>query len=134
MWNWNVKQAFVWISVDFPTPSRVSRQRSRARETLRAAQLAAAVLTVPACCLLLPQHHNSILLWDAILRSPNESLLVMKELRAEYPLTDVQKELRGRALNVTVGWDLMPIIGVLRQGGGSEHNRYSFQLPPSYQM
>ena len=24
VWNWNVKQAFVWIAVDFPTPSRVS--------------------------------------------------------------------------------------------------------------
>ena len=23
LWNWNVKQAFVWIAVDFPTPSRV---------------------------------------------------------------------------------------------------------------
>lgn len=22
VWNWNVKQAFVWIAVDFPTPTR----------------------------------------------------------------------------------------------------------------
>jgi len=72
-------------------------------------------------------------LWDAIIRNKDDSLVQRKDMRAEYPLTDVQKELRGRTLNVTVGWDLMPIVGVLRQGGGSAHNRYQITLPASYQ-
>ena len=115
------------------------------------------------------QSHNAILLWDAIIRNKDDSLVQRRDMRAEYPLTDVQKELRsassstqhssvpphcvtqprtawqltacgccgvvvsrGLTLNVTVGWDLMPIVGVLRQGGGSQHNRYQVTLPASY--
>ena len=36
VWNWNVKQAFVWIAVDFPTPSRVHPSTPHPHLTTRA--------------------------------------------------------------------------------------------------
>ena len=45
--------------------------------------------------------------------------------------TDIQPELSGRNVNVTIGWDLMPVVELIRQGGGLTHNHYELAIPTS---
>jgi len=50
LWNWNVKQAFVWIAVDFPTPSRVSSTTTHSNHTHRLTYQHSSVLLRSLCC------------------------------------------------------------------------------------
>ena len=163
LWNWNVKQAFMWIAVDFPTPSRVSTRQYRAPRQHRPPQLlpSCSWYTLVAVYCAESQRHSLVgrrhsqqgrLAGTA----EGHASRVPAHRRAEgaqvgtthahsaYQRLTIAPRLiarcggcdwlcRGRTLNVTVGWDLMPIVGVLRHGGGSAHNSYQITLPSSYQ-
>jgi hypothetical protein len=42
----------------------------------------------------------------------------VRNLRQKYPFVDQGKNLRGRALNLTLVWNVMPKVGVRGQGPG----------------
>jgi len=76
-----------------------------------------------------PQPRNSVLVWDATLRSRAESRVKLDAARIKYPLIDQGRELRGAPLSLTLHWDVMPITGALYAGHGGN---YSATLPSAY--
>ena len=74
--------------------------------------------------------HNSVVIWDEILRSREEAVLSLKRTRNEYRLYDRDgTSLKGNALNITVAWNVMPKVGVLYFGEATFPN---VRLPNEY--
>jgi len=89
--SWNTKQIFMYIEAEFYSGGAgAGEPRSRGAE------------------------HNSIVIWDAIVKTREEAVLDLKRARNEYRLYDRDGiSLKGNALNVTVAWNVMPKVGVL---------------------
>lgn len=123
LWHWNVKQAFVYVAAGVgPTPAD-----SDAPGAVPAASKKNQA-TAPAAA-----HATQAILWSRIVRSKSDAHVVRTGLRAEYPyvLTGRGHGLRGAALNLTVGWELTPRVGVLRGGSGGG-GRGVVELPLEY--
>eukprot|EP00808_Paulinella_micropora_P002730 g81618.t1 len=99
LWNWNVKQVFVWVTAQYVTKNSVN---------------------------------NTVVLWDRIIQYEDEAYLSIEEEEVEYPLIDVDKDLRSLPVQLTLQWDVMPNVGFLKQGGGSAHNSQTLTMPARY--
>jgi len=55
---------------------------------------------------------NRAVIWDAIVRSPEEAL-IQQEFSNEYTINDQFSRLRGRNIKASVHYDVMPIVGLL---------------------
>jgi len=75
--------------------------------------------------------HQEVL-WDRIIQRKDHANLNITNERAEYPLIDVERNLRNLHFNVTLRWDIMPTVGMLKQGGGLAHNHHEVVLPGKY--
>ena len=72
---------------------------------------------------------NRIVVWDRIIQSPDEARLLARGNFSKYPILDQKTELRGRVVNLTLHWDVMPYTGVLIAGSGGS---FSARLPDAY--
>mmetsp|Transcript_11858 Transcript_11858/g.19381 ORF Transcript_11858/g.19381 Transcript_11858/m.19381 type:complete len:178 (+) Transcript_11858:104-637(+) len=99
LFNWNVKQLFVWISAEYKTRS---------------------------------YEKNQVILWDTIIEDVSEAHLLLKDEKLKYELTSFEKELRNRKINLTLSWDIMPVVGVLKMQGGQVSNVHQITLPKKY--
>lgn len=84
-------------------------------------------LTLPVILSL--QAVNELVVWDRIITSPADAQLSEVDAWFKYPVVDQRTELRGRLLNLTLHWDVMPYSGLLYTGGGG---RFVARLPASY--
>ena len=59
---------------------------------------------------------SSVSVWDRIVESKEEAHLVLPFVRNKYKLVDNGAGLRGNVVNLTMGWQIMPRVGLLRKG------------------
>jgi signal peptidase complex subunit 3 len=69
-------------------------------------------------------HLNEVVLWDQIVQSRSEAHIAVRNLRQKYPFIDQGKHLRGRELNLTLVWNVMPKVGYLYT------QKQSFRMDP----
>lgn len=140
VFNWNVKQLFVYMTATFETKTNVSclafSEFHSALSAVRASASAPALhLSLHPCFLYKPfrppllQSVNELVVWDRIITSPAEAVLQERDAWFKYPVVDQRTELRGRLLNLTLHWDVMPYSGLLYTGSGG---RFVARLPASY--
>mmetsp|Transcript_12895 Transcript_12895/g.23417 ORF Transcript_12895/g.23417 Transcript_12895/m.23417 type:complete len:180 (+) Transcript_12895:208-747(+) len=99
LFNWNVKQLFVWVSAEYVTRT---------------------------------YKKNQVILWDTIIEDVDEAHLQLKDEKLKYELQSFEKELRNREINLTLSWDIMPVVGVLKMQGGQSSNVHTITLPQKY--
>lgn len=97
VFNWNVKQLFVWISAEYVTRT---------------------------------YEQNQVVLWDLIVQSRDEALIQLKDEKLKYELISFERELKGLSLNLTVNWEVMPVVGVLKKTGRAKSIQVN--LPGKY--
>jgi len=86
VWNWNVKQLFVYILVEHETENTPK---------------------------------NQVVVWDYIAKTQDTSHIFLSKQPLKYGLMAHQDTFRDTKANVTVNWDIMPIIGILKSGSSA---------------
>lgn len=87
LFNWNVKQLFVFIKATWETKTN---------------------------------SHNEQIIWDRIIQSPHDAVLQLNASSPKYLVIDQKAgEIRGKPLNISIHWDVMPYTGTLSLGGAS---------------
>lgn len=56
---------------------------------------------------------NQVVLWDTIIEKQEDAHIIAKSLKQEYQFVDQGKNLRGKPLNITMVWNVMPRVGRL---------------------
>ena len=82
-----------------------------------------------AYCVPSLQARNEMVLWDKIIPQPEDAVLSLSGSFAKYPIIDQHTDLRGRTLNLTLHWDVMPYTGILYFGSSSTQ---AVALPAEY--
>lgn len=59
---------------------------------------------------------NQVVVWDRIIKSPDDALIDEQAIRAEYILADQGYNLKNADVILKVGWDITPIAGLLHGG------------------
>ena len=79
-----------------------------------------------------PQILNEVVIWDRIVSRKEEAHLqiVAPKNWGKYPIIDQRTELRGRLLNLTLHWDVMPYTGILYFG--TAPSTHVVRLPGEY--
>lgn len=72
---------------------------------------------------------NQVIIWDRIVKSPEEAVLKEHNEFVKYALIDQGQELRNKTINLKLMWDHMPLTGRMYVG---EEKKSSFKLPPKY--
>jgi signal peptidase complex subunit 3 len=54
---------------------------------------------------------NQVSLWDRIIERPEDAVLNLPHVRNKYRLIDKGADLRGRAFNLTLTWNVMNKVG-----------------------
>ncbi len=75
------------------------------------------------------QSLNELVVWDRVVTSPGDGRLLEQDAWFKYPVVDQRTEMRGRLLNLTLHWDVMPYSGLLYAGRGGS---FTARLPPAY--
>jgi hypothetical protein len=110
--NWNVKQYFLWVTVDYATPQRTVRDSSSLMF------VCGSYMCISRCCMrhIVPALSNfslfailhfgpspeqhTVTIWDRLITSPwSESKLELDDVKAEYPVMDHQV----RAIKINMG-------------------------------
>jgi signal peptidase complex subunit 3 len=61
-----------------------------------------------------PKNHlNQVVVFDRIIEKRENAVISNKNLRNKYNLVDQGKNLRGKTVNLTVTWHVMPVVGAL---------------------
>ncbi|KAK3240214.1 hypothetical protein CYMTET_49935 [Cymbomonas tetramitiformis] len=64
-----------------------------------------------------PQNQlNQVSLWDRIIEHEDDAVLKLPYVRNKYKLIDQGRNLRGKAVNLTLSWNIMPVSGRLQWG------------------
>ena len=73
---------------------------------------------------------NQVIIWDKIVKSPQEASLKLSNEFVKYALIDQGAELRGKKITLKLMWDHMPLTGRLyvEEQEGSK----PFTLPEEY--
>mmetsp|Transcript_37057 Transcript_37057/g.44799 ORF Transcript_37057/g.44799 Transcript_37057/m.44799 type:complete len:191 (-) Transcript_37057:499-1071(-) len=72
---------------------------------------------------------NQVSLWDRIIENQEDAVLNLPYVRNKYKLIDQGHNLRGRELNLTLFWNIMPFTGRLQWGHQTFPN---ITLPEEY--
>lgn len=86
---------------------------------------------------------NEVTVWDRVIRSKEEAVLHLRNEMTEYPILDTTASMRGARLNVSLQWEVMPLIGMIKAGqprdagpawfyAGNGSLPYSLTLPNRY--
>jgi len=59
---------------------------------------------------------SQVSLWDRIIEHKQDAVLKLPYVRNKYKLVDQGHHLRGRSINLTLYWNIMPFTGRLRWG------------------
>jgi|UniRef100_A0A7S1SWI0 signal peptidase complex subunit 3 len=71
---------------------------------------------------------NQVVVFDKIVEEREAAVITSSNLRNKYNLVDQGKNLKGKTVNVTVTWNVMPVVGALYTRGMSSEAR----LPNRY--
>ncbi|KAA8900863.1 signal peptidase subunit-domain-containing protein [Sphaerosporella brunnea] len=89
LYNWNTKQVFAWLSVQYD-----------GGENLRGVK----------------HSENEAIIWDAILPSQKTSRLSLRNEKAKYNINDIAGKFLERNATVRFGWNVQPHVGALTWG------------------
>jgi hypothetical protein len=154
VFNWNVKQLFVFVTANYQTRAKVRwprgsggarhgaarNRRARSEGGVRGV-CAAAPPSPPLRAYPRPpppsaparrrpsQAVNEVVIWDRVVNNPSEAVLRLAGQFVKYPLMDAGKELRGAPVSLTLHWDVMPITGKLY---GATRGNHTVRLPAAY--
>lgn len=74
---------------------------------------------------------NEVVIYDRILRTPEEFKFALKNIKVKYPLRDEHRgTLAGREVTLSIRYQVMPIFGLLRVS--EIPNKVSFNMPAEY--
>lgn len=75
---------------------------------------------------------NEVIIWDRIVTRKEDAILRIEAPKnwGKYPIIDQKTELRGRLLNLSLHWDVMPYTGILYFGAAPA--TYVARLPTEY--
>uniref|UniRef100_A0A061R218 Signal peptidase complex subunit 3 n=1 Tax=Tetraselmis sp. GSL018 TaxID=582737 RepID=A0A061R218_9CHLO len=71
---------------------------------------------------------NQVVVFDKIVQTRESAVISNKKLRNKYNLVDQGRNLRGRQVNLTVTWQVMPIVGALY----TQSQTFQATLPKEY--
>mmetsp|Transcript_45583 Transcript_45583/g.116611 ORF Transcript_45583/g.116611 Transcript_45583/m.116611 type:complete len:175 (+) Transcript_45583:475-999(+) len=71
---------------------------------------------------------NQVVVFDKIIEDRELAVISSTNLRNKYNLVDQGRNLRGREVNVTVSWQVMPIVGALSKSSAT----FPARLPDEY--
>lgn len=130
LWNWNVKQLFVYIRADYAPNTTNQHEKDNEADTSSSSKK-------KNKSSVWPRVNNRATLWDEIVTSRESSDLQYKNLRADYPLTDIHRLLRGAHLSLSLYVDIMPVVGIIKTVKipitNQQSNNYTMILPSKYQ-
>lgn len=72
---------------------------------------------------------NQVIIWDRIVKSPEEALIKETDEFVKYALIDQGNELRNKTITLKLVWDHMPITGRLYT---ADKTKSTFTLPKKY--
>jgi signal peptidase complex subunit 3 len=72
---------------------------------------------------------NQVIIWDKIIKSPEEAVLKEMNEFVKYALIDQGQELRNKTVSLRLMWDAMPLTGRIYV---SDERKSSFTLPGTY--
>jgi signal peptidase complex subunit 3 len=72
---------------------------------------------------------NRAVIWDRIIRKEEEAL-IQEIVDTKYHLNDQHASLRGKNLKISLNFDVMPIVGLLKIS--QSHCLQSFRMPDKY--
>ena len=75
---------------------------------------------------------NHAVIWDSIIQEEDFLFVKLHAQKSKYPLVDLHSKFRGKPFNLTLYWDVMPWVGLLRPGGGVQHNVATAKMPSAY--
>eukprot|EP00823_Brevimastigomonas_motovehiculus_P006291 TRINITY_DN5164_c0_g1_i1.p1 TRINITY_DN5164_c0_g1~~TRINITY_DN5164_c0_g1_i1.p1 ORF type:complete len:174 (+),score=18.41 TRINITY_DN5164_c0_g1_i1:67-588(+) len=61
---------------------------------------------------------NQMVVWDRIITDKTSAKFSISNQQNKYKLWDLSGKMRNHGVNLTLSWDIMPIVGLLHQGGG----------------
>lgn len=73
---------------------------------------------------------SQVILWDKVVERKEDAVMDIPLLRnrMDYPLVDQGQNLRGREVNLTVEWNVMPLVGYLYR----ESRTFPIEMPEDY--
>ena len=71
---------------------------------------------------------NQVALWDRIIEAREDAVFSLPFVRTKYKLVDQGHNLRGLRANLTLSWNVMPTVGLLKTGSRT----FPLLLPPVY--
>lgn len=71
---------------------------------------------------------NQVVLWDRIVEAREDAAFTLPFVRTKYKLADQGHHLRGLSGNLTLCWNVMPLVGRLRTG----RRAFPLRLPAEY--
>jgi signal peptidase complex subunit 3 len=73
---------------------------------------------------------SSVSVWDRTVENKADAHLQLPFVRNKYKLVDDGTGLRGKSVNLTMGWQIMPRVGVMMKGHTTVP--HAFTLPEEY--
>lgn len=117
LFNWNVKQLYVFLTAEYETAENKLNQVRQ--------------LVIPKLFFL--KHHiiNQVVLWDKIIRRGENANLKLKNMNPTYYFLDDGNGLRGNQnVTLTLSWNITPNAGILPIVAGT--GSHSFSFPKDY--
>jgi len=71
---------------------------------------------------------NEVTVWDKVIKTTEDHKVVDEVFLSKYKLVDNGAGLRGRDVNVTLAWNVMPYIGALYY----QEKTFTAKLPSDY--
>jgi signal peptidase complex subunit 3 len=75
---------------------------------------------------------NQFVIWDARVENADEALFELRRQHAKYDLVDADLELRGIELTLTLRWDIIPYVGIIKNSGGLDNNSAKLRVVQQY--
>jgi signal peptidase complex subunit 3 len=72
---------------------------------------------------------NQVIIWDKIVKSPDEAWIKETNEFVKYALIDQGQELRNKTISLRLVWDSMPLTGRIYV---TDERKNSFTLPGAY--
>ena len=105
--SWNTKQLFAYIKVVYETERHV---RNEVRELLSRIKVFWEISLTVGPLRVTTGHLQQVTVWDKVMTSTEEAR-IEEAFLSKYALVDNGSDLRGRDVNLTLAWNVMPYIG-----------------------
>ena len=100
LFNWNTKQVFAYLAIDYETPEHVVTPVFNSRADM--------------------ENSNSATIWDAVMDSREEGRINLISAPPKYRFTDITGNFRGYNATYSLKWNVVPWVGIVQWGKSKE--------------